>query len=105
MTRTAFVFGLLSLFVASSAFAETRRHTLVIGNNRPFPGKTSGRYAMSASQLRTWGSALVVPGAVCGLMLNRYDAKYFGRSDVRDAVQVLGDKAAARAASSCRSGS
>lgn len=69
------------------------------------PGKTSGRYAMSASQLRTWGSALVAPGAVCGLMLNRYDAKYFGRSDVRDAVQVLGDKAAARAASSCRSGS
>ena len=66
------------------------------------PGTQRGKYAMSATQLRTWGSALLAPSQVCGLVLARYDSDYFGRSDVRDALAALGDKAAAHAATSCR---
>jgi hypothetical protein len=57
---------------------------------------------MSASQLQTWGSALVAHSKVCGLVLARYDSGYFGRSDVKTAVAALRDKAGARAATSCR---
>jgi hypothetical protein len=66
------------------------------------PGTSEGKFAMSASQLRTWGSALVAQSQVCGLVLTRYDARYFGRSDVKDALASLAQKAAARAATSCR---
>jgi hypothetical protein len=65
-------------------------------------GTTDGKYAMSASQLQTWGSALVAHSRVCGLVLSRYDGGYFGRSDVKSAVAALRDKAAARAGTSCR---
>jgi len=65
-------------------------------------GTTQGKFAMSASQLRTWGSALVAQSRVCGLLMSRYDERYFGRSDVKDAVAVLGEKARTHAATSCR---
>jgi hypothetical protein len=65
-------------------------------------GTTQGKFAMSASQLRNWGSALLVPSRVCGLLMSRYDEWYFGRSDVKDAVAVLGEKARTHAATSCR---
>jgi hypothetical protein len=65
-------------------------------------GTADGKYAMSASQLQTWGSALVAHSRVCGLVLSRYDGGYFGRSDVKTAVAALRDKAEARAATSCR---
>jgi hypothetical protein len=65
-------------------------------------GTTEGKFAMSASQLQTWGSALVAHSQVCGLVLSRYDEGYFGRSDVKSAVAALRDKAEARAATSCR---
>ena len=65
-------------------------------------GTTAGNYAMSASQLRTWGSALVAPSRVCGVLMARYDAGYFGRSDIRDAVATVSSRARARAATSCR---
>jgi hypothetical protein len=34
--------------------------------------------------------------------MSRYDAGYFGRSDVEDAVAIIGEKARTRAATSCR---
>ncbi len=66
------------------------------------PGTTRGRFAMSGNQLRTWGSALVAQRQVCGLLMSRYDAGYFGRSEVEDAVAIVGEKARTRAATSCR---
>jgi hypothetical protein len=65
-------------------------------------GTTQGKFAMSASQLRTWGSAILAQSRVCGLMMSRYDEGYFGRSDVKDAVAALGEKARTHAATSCR---
>jgi hypothetical protein len=66
------------------------------------PGTTDGKYAMSASQLRNWGSALVAQSQVCGLVMSRYDEGYFGRSDVRDAVAAVAEKARTHAETSCR---
>lgn len=65
-------------------------------------GSTRGRYAMSASQFATWGSALLAPTRVCGLAVWRYDQRYFGRADVKSAVATLVGKAKAHAATSCR---
>ena len=65
-------------------------------------GATAGRYAMSASQLQTWGSALLNRSEICGLSMWRYDATYFGRSDIKSAVAALTTKAQAHAATSCR---
>ena len=65
-------------------------------------GTISGKYAMSASQLRNWGSTILGVNHVCGLVLARYDDAYFGRSDIRDAVRDLAVKASTRTARSCR---
>jgi len=67
-------------------------------------GSTEGKYAMSASQLRSWGSVLAAQSKVCGLALVSYDATYFGRSDVKDAITAVAGKARDRAATSCRVG-
>jgi hypothetical protein len=66
------------------------------------PGTSEGEFAMSASQLRTWGSALVAQSRVCGLVMAHYEDAYFGRSDVKEAVSIVAEKAAARAATPCR---
>jgi hypothetical protein len=66
------------------------------------PGTTRGKYAMSASQLRAWGSALAAQSQVCGLVLARYEAAYFGRSDVQSAVADVAETARVRAGTSCR---
>jgi len=65
-------------------------------------GTVKGKFAMSASQLQSWGSALVSQSRVCGLVLSRYDADYFGRSDVKSALTTVAGKAKAHAATSCR---
>jgi hypothetical protein len=65
-------------------------------------GTISGKYAMSASQLRNWGSTILANSQVCGLVLARYDDTYFGRSDIRDAARDLAVKAGNRGAKSCR---
>jgi hypothetical protein len=38
----------------------------------------------------------------CGVVLHRYDAKYFGRTDIAGALAELGRKAEERQATSCR---
>jgi hypothetical protein len=103
--------GDAAAWVSTQASAAGRaRLRLLVGMNvlsggtsaSGLPGTKRGTYAMSASQLRNWGTALLAPTEVCGLVLARYDSEYFGRGDVKDAVGILSDKAAARAATSCR---
>jgi hypothetical protein len=65
-------------------------------------GTQAGKYAMSATQLRGWGSTLVADSRVCGLVLQRYESRYFGRTDIASAVAELGRKAADRQATSCK---
>jgi hypothetical protein len=74
---------------------------LLVGMN-VLSGGTGASGLMSASQLRNWGSAILAQSRVCGLLLSRYDDGYFGRSDVKDAVRDLAEKAGNHAGTSCR---
>ncbi len=65
-------------------------------------GTIQDKFAMSATQLRSWGTTLVAQSLVCGLMMSHYDEGYFGRSDIEDAVAVVAEKARTHAATSCR---
>ena len=49
-------------------------------------GTQAGKYAMSATQLRNWGSTLVADSRVCGLVLEGYESRYFGRTDIAGAM-------------------
>ena len=66
------------------------------------PGTQAGKYAMSATQLRNWGAALVADSRACGLVLQRYEARYFDRTDITGAIAELGRKAGDRQATSCK---
>jgi hypothetical protein len=37
------------------------------------PGKTAGKYAMSATELRTWGSRFLAHRKVCAVLMTRYE--------------------------------
>jgi hypothetical protein len=95
---------------AQAAAASDARLGLMVGMNvlnggtsaSGIPGDNDGKYAMSPTQLGTWGAALLTPTRVCGLMLSSYDADYFGRSDVKAAVAKLRDTASTHAGTSCR---
>lgn len=57
---------------------------------------------LTSGQLASWGSALLNQDHVCGLVMYRYNAAYFGRPDVRNAVAYLVEKARMRSRTSCR---
>jgi hypothetical protein len=65
------------------------------------PGRTSGRYAMSATQLRTWGSTLLSEPYACGVFNWRYNAVYNGRTDIRSAMSDLALKTKAHVRTTC----
>jgi hypothetical protein len=59
-------------------------------------------WAMSAAELKNYGSAVLAPSYVCGFMMWRYDAEYYGRADVKSALAALSSKASNHARTSCR---
>jgi hypothetical protein len=65
------------------------------------PGPTSGKYSMSASQLESWGTALLSDPYPCAFISWKFDAKYMGRSDIQSAVTRLSQQASVHAGSSC----
>ncbi len=103
--------GDVTTWVGRQADAAAKaRLGLVVGMNTlnggtsasGIPGTQDGKYAMSATQLRNWGSALVAESRACGFMLYRYEARYFDRTDIASALAELGQKAEDRQATSCR---
>jgi hypothetical protein len=67
-----------------------------------FKGNLPSKWAMSASELRTYGSTILANTYVCGFAMWRYDATYYGRSDVKSAFADLSTKARNHAKTSCR---
>jgi hypothetical protein len=67
------------------------------------PGIARGRYSMSASQIRSWGGALMAEPYVCAFLNWRYIGSYFSRSDIKEAMAELGEKAKRRTKKTCRS--
>jgi hypothetical protein len=65
-------------------------------------GYTSGKYSMSASELRSYGTALLNQSYACGFYHWMYSSSYLGRSDIKAAMAELSVKARAHPKTSCR---
>lgn len=59
-------------------------------------------WAMSAAELKRYGSALLAQSYICAFSMWRYSDSYYGRSDVKSAMAELSAKASSHARTSCR---
>lgn len=65
-------------------------------------GRRAGKYAMSASELRSWGNALLSEPYICALLIWKYDPGYFSRPDISAALSELNRKAESHPEQPCR---
>jgi len=65
-------------------------------------GVTSGKYSMSASELRSYGTALLNQTYTCAFYQWMHNSTYFGRSDIKSAMSELSTKARAHVKTSCK---
>jgi len=98
-------------WVASEVAAAKRKGLgLVVGLNvldggngsSRIAGWTKGKWAMSASELRSYGGAMLAQSHACGFFNWTHDVGYYGRSDIKSAMADLSAKARAHAKTSCR---
>ena len=59
-------------------------------------------WAMSAAELREYGSALLAQSYVCAFSMWRFSDSYYNRADVKSAMAELSAKARSHASTSCR---
>jgi hypothetical protein len=86
----------------SVAAAQKKGLALVIGLNVLRGGNPNGT-AMNASELKTYGSALLNSSYPCAFLSWRYTSSYLSSSSIRDAMKYLRYKAQNRGFKSCRS--
>jgi len=67
-----------------------------------FAGNYPNKFAMSATELRSYGTALLAQTYVCAFAMWKYTSDYYGRADVKSAMAELSRKAKAHPATSCR---
>jgi hypothetical protein len=101
------------LVAAEVAAAKSKALGLVVGLNvldggngsSGIRGTYSGRYAMSASEIRSYGTALLNQSYSCGFYnwtYNYFGPTYYNRSDIKSALTELSNKARAHVRTSCR---
>jgi hypothetical protein len=103
-------FGSVQAFIQSYARgARAAGLGLVVGVNQLAGGTkggptgfVSGKYAMTASQLESFGSALLNEPHVCAFISWKFDQRYMDRADVRAVLSRLAQKARNHAPKSCR---
>jgi hypothetical protein len=99
-----------TLVTAEIAAAKQKGLGLVLGLNvmdggngsSKIPGVTRGKYAMSATELRTYGTALLNQSYACGFYMWTHNTSYYGRTDIKAAMAELSAKAKTHAKTSCR---
>ncbi len=57
---------------------------------------------MSAAELKEYGTALLNQSYVCAFSMWRYDATYYNRTDVKNAMADLSAKARSHVKTSCK---
>jgi len=72
------------------------------GSSKGLGGYYPGQLAASASDLREFGSALLESSYACAFISWRQDEKYMSRSDIKEAMSHLADKARGHPYKSCR---
>jgi hypothetical protein len=65
-------------------------------------GTISGRYSMTADEIRNYGSALLDQSYDCGFIMWNYDGQFFGRPDIAAAMSDISAKARNHPRTSCR---
>jgi hypothetical protein len=65
-------------------------------------GTQPNTWAMSAAELRKYGSALLSQSYVCAFSMWRYSSTYYNRADVKSAMADLSAKAKSHAKTPCR---
>ena len=66
-----------------------------------YPGSRPGMCAMTASEIKRFGTVLASEPAGCGLTLWQYDEVYLGRSDIRSALAEVARLTKSRAPQPC----
>jgi hypothetical protein len=103
--------GDVARFAASEiAAAKTKGLGVMVGLNilnggngsSGIRGTKSGEYSMSATELKTYGTAMLSNPYVCGFMMWEYNLTYYGRSDIKSAMAELSPKASSHPQTSCR---
>jgi hypothetical protein len=88
---------------AEVAAAKLKGMNVVAGGNGSSGIRImSGSWAMSATELRTYGSALLAQSYVCGFFMWNHNTTYYARSDIKAAMTELSSKARSHAKTSCR---
>ncbi|MBA2457870.1 MAG: hypothetical protein H0V43_02805, partial [Gemmatimonadales bacterium] len=88
---------------AEVAAAKSRGLGLTVGMNvldggngsSGIPGYTPGKYAMSASEIRSVGTAMLGPSHACAFIMFTHDLTYFNRSNIKSAMADVSAKAKA----------
>ncbi len=73
------------------------------GGRSGLKGYLSTGSAMTASQVRQWGGKLLDEQYICAFISWRFDEDYYSRSDIKEALGDLSEKARARPNKSCSS--
>jgi hypothetical protein len=95
---------------AETAAAKRKGLGLVVGMNvldggngsSEIRGWTPGKWAMSASEIRNYGSAMLGQSHACAFFNWTHDTGYYGRSDIRSAMADVSAKARSHVKTSCR---
>jgi hypothetical protein len=93
-------FGDPRKFIESDAAVAKRKGlALVVGMNVL---RGNGGREISASQLESWGAALLSDSYPCAFLSWKYDSKYMGQRGIQAAMESLSRKAQNRSSKSCR---
>ena len=84
--------------------AQSRGLALIVGLNILKGGVPNGS-SMSATEVETWGSALLSSSYPCAFISWEYDDNYLSSSSIKSAMDVLRNKAENRSTKSCRASS
>jgi hypothetical protein len=66
------------------------------------PGTRSGKWSMSASEIRTYGTTVLNQTYACGFLMWTYRDAYYARSDIKSAMTDLSTKSRNHVKTSCR---
>jgi hypothetical protein len=64
-------------------------------------GYSRGKHAMSAAELKKYGSALIGESHACAFFMWKYVSSYYNRSDIKSAMTALSRQAKSRSRKSC----
>jgi hypothetical protein len=83
------------------AAAQSKNLALIVGLNFIKGGNPNGT-EMTASQVQSFGSALLSSSYPCAFISWQYNASYLSSTSMKSAMDVLRDKAQSRSTKSCR---